>query len=525
MRHSLLDNALFQIRTPDNQREEMTLSQVLARLATSNVVSFEALQAHQEQAWYSFLVQLGALAAVHETAGTWPETPEEWRDVLLGLADGKEAAWCLVVEELAEPAFLQPPVQEDALEDAGYKNDVPTPDRLDVLVTSKNHDVKRTRITYPRPEHWIYALLTLQTMEGFLGRGNYGVIRMNGGFGNRPLVGLAPDLSWGARFQRDLTVLTNLREEILGRYPCSDDGHKLLWLEPWDGTKGDSIKLKKCDPYFVEVCRRIRLKENSGGHIECWRANSKGQRVEAHDDLNGVTGDPWTPIDRSESKALTLSGSGFTYRRIDEILIGNEYRRPIALQFQDSEQDGAYLIARTLVRGQGKTEGLHYRVVPVPPEITAIAMGETGDWTDVAERSRSRIQVVGEVENRVLRPAISELFKKSRDEDVEREDVQPWLDDFSEAVDDIFFESLWESFRKGLDEDEANRQWDRILFDLAKDQFENAEKSVPIPTGRRWRAVSVAKNVLRGTCRKVLNNAFKSETPNSSTEQPSYASK
>jgi len=516
--HSLLDDSLISIRTPDEERGTATLPQVLARLSTTNIVSFEALQSHQEQAWYSFLVQIAAMTVARETDGVWPETASRWRDALLGLADRNEAAWHLTVEDVTEPAFLQPPILEGSFDDAGYKNDVPTPDRLDVLVTSKNHDVKRTRITRPCPEHWIFALVTLQTMEGFLGRGNYGVIRMNGGFGNRPFVGLAPDLTWGARFRRDLAVLTSLREEILGRYPCTGDGHMLLWLEPWDGTKEDAIQLENCDPYFVEVCRRIRFQEDAGGELVCWRANSKGQRVEAHDELNGVTGDPWTPIDRSEKKALTLPGSGFTYQRIDEILIGNEYRRPIALEFRESEQDGAFLIARTLVRGQGKTEGLHYRVVPVPPEVIAIALGDSGDWTDVADRSRGRIQVAGEVENRVLRPAISELFKKGRDEDVDREDVQPWLDDFNEAVDDVFFESLWESFRKGLDEDEANRQWDRTLFTIAQAQFEDAKQSVPIPTSRRWRAVSVAENVFWGTCGNVLNNAFTPEMKDSSTE-------
>jgi CRISPR system Cascade subunit CasA len=501
--HSLLDDALFTIRTPEDERACVSLPEVLARLSASNVVSFEALQPHQRQAWYSFLVQLAAMVAVRRGGESVPETAAEWRDALLRLAGGTESAWHLTVEDLEEPAFLQPPVPEGSLDDAGYKSDVPTPDRLDVLVTSKNHDVKRTRITRPDPEHWVYALVTLQTMEGFLGRGNYGIIRMNGGFGNRPFVGLAPDLTWGGRFRRDLAVLTSLRDELVEESPCRADGKTLLWLETWDGSKDQAIDLKDCDPYFVEICRRIRLRDD-GGEITCWRANSKGQRVSASDDLNGVTGDPWTPVDRSDSKALTLSGAGFTYRRIDEILLGNEYRRPIAMRFRDSEQDGAYLIARTLVRGQGKTEGLHYRVVPVPPKITAIAMGETSAWADITDRSRKRISDAGAVQNRVLRPAISELLKKGRDEDVDREDVQPWLDAFDDAVDEVFFESLWESFRKELDEDEAARQWHDTLHELAKEQFEDAKTSVPIPTSARWRAVSVAENVFGGTSRQVL---------------------
>jgi CRISPR system Cascade subunit CasA len=54
-------------------------------------------------------------------------------------------------------------------------------------------------MTVATPEHWFYALLTLQTMQGFLGAGNYGISRMNGGFASRPSVGLAPSDRWGMR--------------------------------------------------------------------------------------------------------------------------------------------------------------------------------------------------------------------------------------------------------------------------------------------------------------------------------------
>ena len=80
-----------------------------------------------------------------------------------------------------------------------------TPDALDYIVTAKNHDLKAARIERSSVEQWFYALIALQTMEGFLGRGNYGISRMNSGFGSRPLVGLAPAAAF-AGFPRDVEI-------------------------------------------------------------------------------------------------------------------------------------------------------------------------------------------------------------------------------------------------------------------------------------------------------------------------------
>ncbi|MDZ7717617.1 MAG: hypothetical protein U5K72_02205 [Balneolaceae bacterium] len=136
---------------------------------------------------------------------------------------------------------MQPPIPEGSLKEAGYSSDIQTPDELDMLVTSKNHDLKGNRILRPDPEHWLFALLTLQTMEGFLGRGNYGIVRMNGGFGNRPLVGLSPEKSWGKRFLRDVTVLLKNRSGLLNLY--TSNGQTLLWLPPgWEENKWNSFR-------------------------------------------------------------------------------------------------------------------------------------------------------------------------------------------------------------------------------------------------------------------------------------------
>jgi CRISPR system Cascade subunit CasA len=502
MKHSLLDDPLFRVRLPNESVQGHSLPQILHRLAQDNVLSFEALQAHQQQAWHSFLVQLAAMAVAREAGGTMPSDARGWRDALVGLAEGDVAAWHLVVPDVSRPAFLQSPVPTGTLDEAGYKADVPTPDQLDVLITSKSHDVKARRIRHPRPEHWIYALVTLQTMEGFLGRGNYGVVRMNGGFGNRPLVGLANGLSWGARFRRDVDVLRSERENLADRYTL--DGHALLWTEPWDGAKDSAIPLENCDPYFLEICRRVRFRQENGSLV-CWRANTKGQRVDAPDSLNGDTGDPWTPIEKSGGKALTLPGEGYTYDRLQDIVFEGEYARPPALQFRDSDEGHVYLVARALVRGQGKTEGLHHRIVPVPAS-TSSWLREKSRREQLAQRARDRVELVQETQRSVLYPAIGTLLGGGNTDAIEFGDVAPWLDAFDRTVDARFFESLWASVE--MSDTEALEQWQSLLWDEAQTQFEDAEDHAPSSSARYWRARSSARSIFHGAARNTLSYAF-----------------
>jgi CRISPR system Cascade subunit CasA len=330
---------------------------------------------------------------------------------------------------------------------------------------------------------------------------------MNGGFGNRPLVGLTPDLSWGERFRRDVDVLRSEREALADRYTL--DGPALLWTEPWDGAKESAIPLDDCDPYFLEICRRIRFGLENGDLV-CWRANTKGQRVDAPDSLNGDTGDPWTPIEKSGGKALTLPGEGFTYDRLQDIVFEGEYARPSALQFRDSDEGHVYLVARALVRGQGKTEGLHHRIVPVP-DSTSSWLREKSRREQLAQRARDRVELVQDVERSVLYPAIGTLLGGGDTDAIEFEDVGPWLDAFDRAVDARFFESLWASV--GMSDTEALEQWQSLLWEEAQRQFEDAEDHAPASSTRFWRARSSARSIFHGAARNTLPYAFSEHDP------------
>ena len=106
-----------------------------------------------------------------------------------------------------------------------YKPKAATPDALDVLQTAKNHDVKAARGDRNEAEAWCFALLTLQSQIGFLGAGNQGVARMNGGFGSRPCVAWQQHRRPGARLLRDIPVLLRHRKALLAEpYPYLADG-------------------------------------------------------------------------------------------------------------------------------------------------------------------------------------------------------------------------------------------------------------------------------------------------------------
>jgi len=509
--HSLLSQPLLRVRGPDGEARLLTLPAVLAGLSQGDVVSFEALQSHQKQAWFCFLVQLAAIALSRADRQELPEDREVWRELLLDLTDGEEAAWCLVADDVSRPAFMQTPVPEGSLEKARYRTEVHTPDELDVLVTSKNHDVKMLRVSHPEPQHWVYALVNLQTTEGFSGKYNYGIARMNSGYGSRPLVGASPGVDWPGRFRRDVEVVNWAQRDLAVQYGYDPRGPALLWRLPWDGTQAAALPLEDCNPLFIEVCRRIRM-VRSDGALRCLRATTKATRIAADADLKGVTGDPWTPVNTAETKALTIGERGFHYDLLQRILLAQEYRRPAALRMTNRERNGAYLVATALARGQGETKGFHHRVVQVP-DIAAQWMDDRSRRQDLARLSQERVELAANVQRRVLRPALLALLASGRQSGPAGRSnpklsqmAQRWLAAFDASVDDVFFPELWASL--DLPPEQADRLWQQQLRDYAREQLEDAIASTPIASIHRYRAVSAAESLFNARARQELDALY-----------------
>jgi CRISPR system Cascade subunit CasA len=250
-----------------------------------------------------------------------------------------------------------------------------------------------------QPDDWLFALLTLQTMEGFLGAGNYGISRMNGGFANRAALSIAPRGGPGAHMQRDLRRVLALRGKLRGATGYANKGGlALVWLAPWDGTT--SLRQNALDEWYIEICRRVRL-TLCDGVMGARTAGSKVSRVLPIE--GGVTGDPWSPIvleKAGTAKSLTVDARGFGYRRMVDFMFSDGGVQPSPLQQPDAsdEPEGLQLVARALTRGQGKTEGYHERRVPLSRRAVRRGPGQGAPTDPAAEAARERVRLAGEVQ-------------------------------------------------------------------------------------------------------------------------------
>ena len=113
-----------------------------------------------------------------------------------------------------------------------------TPDELDILVTSKNHDLKSSVASRAAPGDWLFAPGDAADYGGFGGAGNYGVSRMNGGFGSRPAFTLAPVEGLGAHLRMDIVTLLDQMGSLAREFPMRPGGIGLVWTVPWDGSRG-----------------------------------------------------------------------------------------------------------------------------------------------------------------------------------------------------------------------------------------------------------------------------------------------
>ena len=234
---NFLSEPLIRLQMAGGIASSASLPDLFAALMSDQVDAFPALRPHQRHAWHAFLVQLGAMAMHRGGITEPPKDAAEWYRMIraLTLEYPDDEPWNLVVDDITKPAFMQPPARSDEkLED--YKFRLTTPDELDMLVTSKSFDVKSAVAGQAQPGDWIFALISLQTMEGFGGRYNYGISRMPSGYGNRPAFSITPSDRPGRHVKRDIEALLENRQWFLDEYPMNDAGICLMWAIPWDGT-------------------------------------------------------------------------------------------------------------------------------------------------------------------------------------------------------------------------------------------------------------------------------------------------
>lgn len=491
---------------------KVSLPGLLAAMAQGKVRGFAALRPHQRPAWHMFLVQLTALSLCASKSKEPAESPDEWARALRKLTPQYEddAPWHLVVSDTSKPAFMQPPLPEKL-----NVTPVSTPDDLDMLITARNHELKQSIARDAAPEDWIYALVSLQTCEGYGGRGNNGIARMNGGSSSRPLLGLAPAKGRGdfsvdhsAWWARDVRYLLNMRSEERS-YPLGTSAHhSLLWCLDW--PEGEQLDLHGLDPWFIEVCRRVRLSDHAG-RLSALRATSKAPRVDAKA-FKGNTGDPWAPVHK-DGRSLTLGTGDFDYSRLCSLMFSGDWSKPMLAHPRSDEREDMLLVAEAFARGNSKTEGFKSRIVPVPGAV--VSRFTTKPLGTLAAAQMDEIRKF----NGILGYAIALLAAGGEPENVKKDHygrASLARKRFDTVVDELFFPSLWHRFAASTQEEkeDAKTAFLRNLLRAANSEFMAAMPSVPCAHIRRPRAEARARRAFRNRVWKEFPGLIETESRN-----------
>ena len=287
---------------------------------------------------------------------------------------------------------------------------------------------------------------------------------------------------------------------------CESSSHELSGGYQLPNTYATNFRDRTLDPLYIEVCRRIRLRPGADGQLNAIRSSSKAARIEGKA-LKGRTGDPWTPVNGSrEGLPLTLSDGGFSYKRVTEYLL--DWERPALLKPTRSEQrspERMQLVARAMVRGQGKTAGYHERRIPIGHKFKS-AMLRHDATEELGDIAKKRIEEVRTVQ-RILSHAIQVFSSRGDADKVSPEHrvlARSWLDDI---VDARFFENLQEEFEA----DENDRQGIRNhwlmneskggVVDHARALLRDAADSLPCPAIHRYKARVNAEGLFEGRIR------------------------
>lgn len=506
--NDLLTDGIFRVNFQGAGIQVMNLPQLFAALGEDRVDSLPGLQSHQEDIFHIFLCYLAGAMLAREQRDSAVQDETFWHDALIRLSNGKSATgWSLVVDDVSMPAFLQPPLVPISGQSIKLDPKANSPDELDILQTAKNHDVKGQRAGEADADEWVYALIDIQTASGFLGQGNYGIARMNGGFGNRPCVALIRSQSAGKRFIRDVERLLSIRPDFTsGRWCYNSDGIALTWMELWDGQQ--SFALNQLDPFFTETARIVRLRREGGRLIATGKA-TKASRINSKD-LNGVVGDAWTPIKnggRGKISSLTVAKAGFTPQLLRELIFEDGYERA-EMQRPDAGYEGSVCIfhASTLVRGQGVTEGFHSVDLPIPGRAATTLFGGGESRQSLEQTSKTAINDAAAMQNKVLGASLYCLLEAGPEQlNFDKREVSAWVakarKNFSDEWSDAYFPWLWSTVADS-DPNAGRLRWLEKLKQLARKALDNAERTLPMRNGRTYRARAAGEGFFYGAMYK-----------------------
>jgi CRISPR system Cascade subunit CasA len=530
----MTERLLYYRRRDLDERIATTLPELFVALTKDQVRDFPALRPHQRHVWHAFLVHLGAIA-LHQSERTEPfNTAQEWHAALMALTpdDGDGAAWCLI-SPVNRPAFMQAPVLAGL--DAKWETKT-TPDQIDVIKASKNHDIKSQRMSRATVEDWVYALVSLQTQSPSDSGSYKESSRMDGGWGRRPGVGIIPPGAYGRRWYRDIQILLTERGTIAEKYCLNPNGLALVWLKPWDGSAESMLSISELDPFYIEVTRRLRIARESKA-IVVKTTTTPASRINPIP--GGLTGDIWSPIgsDRDGPKVLTVRPSGLNYKTAVNLLVPGKFQFSPAMKLQKTDPKvGSKLRMESIAWGAKNTNaGYHIRDVRISKKLAImLAAAKKSEIDELALISKSRVEQIGDI-SWMLKRSLKVLFGKGSEGQIDKKnDAVEAREDrfcrpFEDECDAKFFPELIEEIESN-DRDVVRTQWLCKLADRAEHVLRSAFLAGPRCGQLRYRSQSAALGRLHGLMRSdksklpALAQALKAcqHTPFTSAEKETH---
>jgi CRISPR system Cascade subunit CasA len=508
---NLLEDPVFTVRISDDP-ETCSLPRIYHLLQQDAVEEFVKLQAHQKQAWHCFLVQLGAIATEDRPM---PNSEGGWREALSTLACWE--AWNLYTEDLSKPAFMQPPVPEETLDDFSEIDVVAD----DVPSLAKNHGIKKNRIVDSNAEHWAYMLINVQTSDTY-GGGQGGYPKSSRGMEGRAFLATTPSLRLGPWIMHDVQRLHGNVQEVVADYGYDRSGFVLLWTTPWGEPPGDEsrigpLSLDQLHPWYIDCCRRIRKGET-------WMITT-ADHMRVEEPPGGQTGDPWAPINANENRVLRPRDNTFRYDNLSSLLFTGGYIRPPGF----SEVDDGYIVFRAMPKDYTERTSIRERIIRFYNAASDDPF-ETPDESQIAEEAQERVKKGGQAAS-IFSHALDWLFcknaeegpssglmsaykKQNPDEPAKAYDRQE--NALHSRIDQNFFSRLFDA--PDMDDAERYTFWETVLVDALRAQWNDAKHLCPEKD--RWERVARAQSVFENRTRSTFTYAkqFANDDEHENTE-------
>jgi hypothetical protein len=117
---------------------------------------------------------------------------------------------------------------------------------------------------------------------------------------------------------------------------------------------------------------------------------------------------------------------------------------------------------------------------------------------ELGKRAGERVARAGEIQKNVLAPALRKLSQPP---------VPHRLDD---RIDEMFFDHLFGTL--DMSDEEARKDFDRQLAEMARDELECAIERASLPDARRLKSISDSERVFFGALKKHFPDARSADT-------------